>query len=168
VFDTNHSSAEFFNSQRPLRSCCTQFATPSAGVLLRRLEEEAEEDEVVVEQVILGTVSELVFHQLVIRVDRTLNPISVFPDHVYLSGLSSGPFTGESLVKQGGEMARATFPTAPNSFVASICFRLSTGARPNTTAASQCCEGPALLWSTAVDNLPAWCAENDFRIGSQL
>jgi hypothetical protein len=71
----------------------------------QRLEEEAEEDEVVVKQAVLGTVPELVFHQLVIRVDRTLNPISVFPDHVYSSGLSTGPFTCESLVNEGGEMA---------------------------------------------------------------
>lgn len=47
------------------------------------------------EQVVLGAVSELVFHQLVTRVDGTLNPISVFPDHVYSSGPVSGSFTGE-------------------------------------------------------------------------
>lgn len=52
------------------------------------------------EQVVFGAVSEFVFHQLVIRVDGTLNPVSVFPDHVFLSGLSSRPFMCESLVSE--------------------------------------------------------------------
>lgn len=44
------------------------------------------------EQAGLGSFPELVFHQLVARVDRTVHPISMYPEHTYSSGRTVGSF----------------------------------------------------------------------------
>lgn len=45
------------------------------------LDEDAEENEIVMEQIVLGPTAKLVFHQLVTGVDRPVHPLFMYPEH---------------------------------------------------------------------------------------
>lgn len=51
------------------------------GVMPLGLDEDAEEDEVVMEEVVLGPTPELILHQFVTRIHRTVNPLFMYPKH---------------------------------------------------------------------------------------